>query len=182
MIYGWMHIAEMGNWREVVDEQDKLVESSGLMAETAHIFRIESQDLARGENPTLLKLWEWANQNPGHLVWYIHTKGVSRPEDENARLWRHYLQYFVIERWRDCRDALLDHDACGVDWTDGPDWVVDAWGGTTGRAARRAERPSWATSGGRRPSASHGPTSPISGTALIGMLPSSSLSGLPGQK
>jgi hypothetical protein len=26
------------------------------------------------------------------------------------------MGYFVVERWRDCLEALTDHDACGVNW------------------------------------------------------------------
>ena len=122
----------MGDWHEVLADQLALLSTSGLWA-ASKVKLCMGTDLARGENTTLLKLWEWCQDHPSEKVWYIHTKGVSRPGDENARLWRKYMEYFVIERWRDCEAALPNYDACGVDWAyPGASWVLEAWGGETG--------------------------------------------------
>jgi len=53
-------------------------------------------------------------------VLYYHTKGVtSERNHDNVNLdkvksWRHILEYFNIERWKDCVNSLKNHDICGV--------------------------------------------------------------------
>ena len=49
-------------------------------------------------------------------MWYIHTKGVTAPNNPNQRDWRKYMEYFTIERYEDCIKALETYDVCGVNW------------------------------------------------------------------
>lgn len=135
-IYGFMHIALMGNWREIVSEQLDLIKKSGLF-NNSKIFACivgdhqnESLDLLDGieilqkdnnlelfEFITLKQLIKFCKINVDSKIWYIHTKGVARPDvREQENHWRQYMQYFVIEKWQQCVEALNSHDVCGAEW------------------------------------------------------------------
>lgn len=51
---------------------------------------------------------------------YIHSKGVSRTGTDinmwnnNIYLWRSYIEYFLIKRYKDCLEKLKDHDIVSV--------------------------------------------------------------------
>ena len=54
-------------------------------------------------------------------IMYLHTKGVSYPEDDSRRLpckmWKNYMEYFVIFQWKDCIEKLNgDYESCGCEW------------------------------------------------------------------
>jgi predicted O-methyltransferase YrrM len=51
------------------------------------------------------------------LVYYLHTKGVSRPpEDQYARYWRMLMLDRVVMNHQECVRELLRHDAVGTNW------------------------------------------------------------------
>jgi hypothetical protein len=65
---------------------------------------------------TLKWIRNYAKKNPGDYILYFHTKGISKlcPATES---WRHYMEYFVIEKWRDCIAKLEEgYDCCGILW------------------------------------------------------------------
>ncbi|WP_156472169.1 hypothetical protein [Gluconobacter japonicus] len=56
-------------------------------------------------------------------VCYIHTKGIrhfcikSNPNTlRSINSWRHFLEYGVLDRWKDCVSALYKHDVAGVNF------------------------------------------------------------------
>jgi len=68
---------------------------------------------------TLRQIYEHCVQHPYDLLYYFHSKGVRAPygslQHQLAKEWRTVMQYFQIERWRDCVSALLcGYDTCGV--------------------------------------------------------------------
>lgn len=68
------------------------------------------------ETKTLMWIRDYAKANPDDYVLYFHTKGITKmtpaPED-----WRHYMEYFAIEKWKNCVQKLNeDYDCCGVMW------------------------------------------------------------------
>lgn len=66
------------------------------------------------ETPTLKWIRDYAHQNPDDYILYFHTKGISRMS-QFTEDWRHYMEYFNIEKWRDCVQKLSDgYGACGV--------------------------------------------------------------------
>jgi hypothetical protein len=72
------------------------------------------------ETETLKWIKEYSQNNPGDYILYFHTKGISRitPATES---WRKYMEYFTIEKWRDCVQKLKEgYDCCGVEWR--TDW------------------------------------------------------------
>jgi len=138
-IYVYYHIAQMGNWKEVVVEQTTRLRKSGLYNETSKIltgvvgtqepirnlpekFKIlfHNPDLIPGEIPTLEALRQHALKE-NFLVLYIHTKGVSWKDHKKAynkeamTAWRKYLEYFCIDKWRECSAFLDEYDASGCE-------------------------------------------------------------------
>jgi hypothetical protein len=50
---------------------------------------------------------------------YFHSKGVN--QNPNAKGWREYMEYFVIENWKDCIEGLgVDYDTCGPELVQPP--------------------------------------------------------------
>ena len=131
------HVACMGNWREVVCEQMTTLTAAGIIPQ-AYVLGtedearwVESQGadiigqdprLDRYEIPTLTAAWEWAKANPAGSVLYLHTKGVSAPEDENKPAWRKLMMSALVEPIEANHALLARYDMVGVDWQNSPDY------------------------------------------------------------
>lgn len=137
-IIGCVHIATMNHWKNVVAELFKEIKDSGLMENTKIIylgilgkekffptndmdckFKIlcSKKSFSPAECLTLNKLREKTQQlQENHKIWYIHTKGVSKPKCKRRQNCRRYMSYFIIKKWRDCYKCLDSYDACGVNW------------------------------------------------------------------
>jgi hypothetical protein len=138
-IYVFWHVATMGNWEEVVEEQADVLERSGL-AKIAKIFvckvgpaswtprrgmhlALDQPTLDRFEFPTLKLLYD-ESQNKDFYCLYMHTKGVSKTVehwDANAKFYREKLHLKRIEdlwknekEWRQYMQHFLvkKHQQC----------------------------------------------------------------------
>lgn len=51
---------------------------------------------------------------------YFHLKGITHLNNQGIIDWRNYMEYWTIDRWRDCIE-LLDrgHDTCGTNYIHG---------------------------------------------------------------
>ena len=114
------------NWYHIVKSQLQKLEISGLYKRADKIYYnvysksednfllfnklIKSIDVdkkiqvVRYENnedeyATLIKLQNNCSLNPNGSTLYYHTKGTSRPYDDNINSWRECLEYFCIEKW-----------------------------------------------------------------------------------
>lgn len=68
------------------------------------------------EADTLKWIRDYAKDNPGDYVLYFHMKGITK-QNAATEDWRKYMEYFVIERWKDCIAKLDEgYDCCGVMW------------------------------------------------------------------
>jgi len=80
------------------------------------------------EGQTLIKLYEHCQTNDGY-VFYFHNKGMSSYTTHipgALKDWRHYMQYFDIEKWQDCVAKLDEgYDTVGVDWVERHDIKLD---------------------------------------------------------
>lgn len=65
------------------------------------------------EGQTLKQLYNRSLTNNEQLL-YIHTKGMSKRIAPTVHDWRRYLQYFMVEKWRDCVDQLKSNDLVTV--------------------------------------------------------------------
>lgn len=79
---------------------------------------------------TYIKMMEVCRDVPPNTkLWYIHSKGATTavfvppysPERKNpAAYWKEYMEYFIIERWRDCNSLLDSYDIVGTEWREHP--------------------------------------------------------------
>jgi len=87
---------------------------------------VRDPEIKHCENPTLNALYQEARSSPYFKAWYIHTKGISSSlrtvgtkempagDPEAIRDWRLVMEYFVIDRFKDCISILNQCDVCGV--------------------------------------------------------------------
>lgn len=141
----YIHVCTINQWEEVLERQLTLIETSGLYkrCQSIHLgvlgvgdlspfiarfpkisILFQNPEIALYERPTLLKLHQRCRGKNNLKVLYLHTKGVSRAfhpiVTPNIFDWACYMEYFLIERWRDCIEALKEHDVCGVNWRSAP--------------------------------------------------------------
>lgn len=80
------------------------------------------------EGQTLAKIYEHCLKEDGY-VFYFHNKGMSSYSTHipgAIKDWRHYMQYYNIEKWEDCIAKLDEgYDCCGVDWVERHDIKLD---------------------------------------------------------
>ena len=80
------------------------------------------------EGQTLAKIYEHCQQNDDY-VFYFHNKGISSYTTHipgAIKDWRNYMQYFNLEKWKDCVAKLDEgYDCCGVDWVERHDIKLD---------------------------------------------------------
>jgi hypothetical protein len=70
------------------------------------ITRTPHDLMPREERPTLMLLKEWCDESKEDSpILYFHTKGLTRP-GYNVELWRMYMEYYNIDRWRWAVSAL----------------------------------------------------------------------------
>lgn len=135
-MYIFYHVFTVNHWKEILLEQLDRMEKAGMLEDAAsggtkHLF--VSGDLEKvaelagegwiyhnstGEPDTLNQLRGIIPDDDVSL--YIHTKGVTRLDfKQNSTDWRKFMEYFVLDKWRDCVSALVEYDACGVNyWSD----------------------------------------------------------------
>lgn len=78
--------------------------------------------LTEGEHPTFIRLQQTADAS--HELFaalYLQQKGVSYSPDDwrynNCNRWREYLEWFCINKWRDCVTKLGEgYDCAGTEW------------------------------------------------------------------
>lgn len=136
------HIGQIGLGAFVYQQQIHRLYASGLIknADYIHFGVNGNQDLFnvpekaivkrntnwKEETETLISLRDFCKENPDYKVLYFHTKGVSK-NNLQTNAWRLYMEYFVIDRWKECVNYLNEYDCCGTDhyltgpttWSDG---------------------------------------------------------------
>lgn len=131
-IYGFMHIAACGNFRDIAIEQLNRLQKSGLLDATSklHVVVLGNATLPFLTQPpstcalaiktfSNLQLFErtclnWMREvaeksTEDDLVWYIHTKGVTswtKPQYPYCEKWRRLMESVVIDKWRQCRSTI----------------------------------------------------------------------------
>lgn len=65
---------------------------------------------------TLKWVKDYSKENTDDYVLFLHTKGITK-QNAATEDWRKYMEYFVIENWKDCITKLDEwYDCCGVMW------------------------------------------------------------------
>jgi hypothetical protein len=140
------HICCMNEWQKIVTEQLQVLQFCGLdhvsscvlgTANDAAWCQEEASkhgvsmtiatvinDFAEYENPTLMRLYEWAKDNEQGSVMYFHTKGVSASGDYIAlkRHWRRLMAKHTIAEWKRNLALLQVADMVGVSWQHLPNY------------------------------------------------------------
>lgn len=85
------------------------------------MFVKENSSLAEAVTLTQMKLFS-DSCDINQKILYFHTKGVSHfgtKHELPCRNWRHMMEYFLIEKWKDCVDRLNEgYDCCGINYQD----------------------------------------------------------------
>jgi hypothetical protein len=129
------HVAAMGDWRQVVEEQLALAGRVGLtlmrttfvgegidyLLEAARrhgvgLFVVRQDANVRHYETFAMLEVEALGRASDKPILYWHTKGVSAPWDEGKRRWRRVMQRVVVERWRENVDHLQRFNAVGFNW------------------------------------------------------------------
>lgn len=132
----FVHIATINNYESILNDIVSKI-NTGLLAHVDKVFLCYvgkyattdyggkydsiylSSNLGDFEFPTLDRLRSFCISNDCNVL-YLHTKGVSTPNNKCIEDWRDYMLYFTAERFAECLEALNEHDTCGVDLRESP--------------------------------------------------------------
>ena len=122
------HIAQMGMSAFIYQQQLHRLYTSGLIEAADYIhfgvngdgelFNVPEKVVVvqnknwKEETETLISLRDFCNRNPDYKVLYFHTKGVSKGT-LTVNAWRLMMEYFVIDKWRECVEKLNEYDCVG---------------------------------------------------------------------
>ena len=122
------HIAQMGMSAFIYQQQLHRLYTSGLIGAADYIhfgvngdnelFNVPDKVVVvqnknwKEETETLISLRDFCNRNPDYKVLYFHTKGVSKGT-LTVNAWRLMMEYFVIDKWRECVEKLNEYDCVG---------------------------------------------------------------------
>jgi hypothetical protein len=133
----FFHVACMYNWKLVFEETmqqlhrngfdnvnltvlgtsadlDWIYNSSkGLSMNVTVIFH--EDELANFEKPAMFAIENFAKENEGYVL-YLHSKGVSSPNDITKAKWRRLMLKQLVDNWESCINQLADYDVIGVNW------------------------------------------------------------------
>jgi len=135
----YFHIGTIGQYQKIFEEIYTEIDESGLLDKVdiinlcivgqGDLFIPEEEkvklhrdlDVKSGEFFTLNLLKEFCDSaEENYRVLYIHTKGVTTPDNECIVDWRKYMTYFNVNQYQKCFDALDEYDSCGVDLVENP--------------------------------------------------------------
>lgn len=122
------HISQMGLGAFIYQQQIHRLYTSRLISEASHIhfgvngnkelYNVPKISIVKynsnwkEETETLISLRDFCKENPDHKVLYFHMKGVTK-ESINGESWRLMMEYFVIDKWKECIEYLNEYDAVG---------------------------------------------------------------------
>jgi len=129
------HVCAVNNYKSIVRDQLSKIIFSGLFDVVSDVFVTIVGEFADDceqflsqfgpkvkvikkdkfdtsfERLTLLNIPNYIDKTD--LFLYIHSKGVTKPENEAVQDWRWMMEYFLIKRWRECLKALESHHVVG---------------------------------------------------------------------
>lgn len=143
----YMHVNDLPGAWTVLEEQLNRIEESGLL-DAAEVLNMcingkmenfegvkqalseytkiryvhVATDAQRFEYPTLDFLKRECDATTEDFnICYLHLKGLTRLNDPNVVDWRHFMEYFNIDRWEDCVQRLtLGYDTVGINYIEAP--------------------------------------------------------------
>ena len=136
------HVSQIGLGAFLYQSQVHRLYTSGIIQFASHIhfgvngdqelFNVpENTFIKRNynwneETETLISLRDFCKDNPDYKVLYFHMKGVTK-QNLNGESWRLMMEYFVIDKWKECVELLNEYDVVGSNlkvlgpttWSDG---------------------------------------------------------------
>ena len=132
----YIHVACLNNYEEIFNNLIKFIKESdlydavdeircGVLGIQSEKFKniinehtklkivLEGEDLKLYESFTLNKMIEDSKIENSYIL-YLHTKGCTKPNNNNVKSWVDYLCYFNITKWKLCLKYLSDNDMVGV--------------------------------------------------------------------
>lgn len=125
------HIGQIGLGAFIYQSQLHRLYTSGLLKQVDYIhfgvngnqelFNVPEKAIIKRntnwkeETETLISLRDFALANSDYKILYIHTKGSSKNTLE-SQSWRLMMEYFVIDRWKECVEYLNEYDCVGQTW------------------------------------------------------------------
>jgi hypothetical protein len=135
----YFHIATIGKYQEIFDEIYSQIVKSNLINEVEIInlcivgggkLEVSLNEKIKiyrdlyvetGEFFTLNLIKQFSESTEQNFkILYIHTKGVTTPDNLCIDDWRQYMTYFNVNQYRKCFDMLDEYDSCGVDLVSEP--------------------------------------------------------------
>lgn len=80
------------------------------------------------ERFTLYRIKPLINDNDKIL--YIHSKGVTKPDNKIVYLWRTHMEYFLIKKCDECIKYLDNYDVVGVEYSPTKQFSGNFWWST----------------------------------------------------
>lgn len=130
----FVHVATIGNYQEVVNEIFNSLNKTNLInkADSINICVVgdgelniptnwnikisQISDINIGEFYTLKQIeTHCKNTITNDKILYVHTKGVTWPNNECINDWRKYMLYFNVEQHEQAVTELKNYDTYGVD-------------------------------------------------------------------
>ena len=135
----YFHIATIGKYQDIFDEiysqiiESNLINQVGsinlcivgqgdlMIQENDKIKIYQDSDISSGEFFTLDLLKTFSDSvEKNHKILYLHTKGVTTPDNSCIEDWRKYMTFFNINQYEKCLYSLNQYDSCGVDLVNDP--------------------------------------------------------------
>ncbi|MEM6504636.1 MAG: class I SAM-dependent methyltransferase [Planctomycetota bacterium] len=108
----WEKIVDSG----LIDKADsfKLIMNGPGNCSISH-EKIEMITVSQHSNESMSanRIKRFAKKYRGYIL-YLHSKGVTKPEQTNIRSWVDCMEYFLIEKHDECIKALESYKACGI--------------------------------------------------------------------
>jgi hypothetical protein len=136
------HIFQYNLGAFIYQQQVHRLYTSGLIQEASHIhfgvngnqelFNVPEKTIVKinknweDELDTLISLKDFCKENPDYKVLYFHTKGVSK-NTLQLNAWRLYMEYYTIDKWRECVEYLNEYDCCGTDCYNSKEMFLDKY-------------------------------------------------------
>lgn len=135
----YFHVATIGKYQEIFDEICSEILNSGLINEIislnicivgegnliinpnlkVKVYRNSFIDSGEFFTLELLKTFAESTEE-NYKILYVHTKGVTTPNNQCIVDWRKYMTYFNVNQYEKCFNALDTYDSCGVDLVSEP--------------------------------------------------------------
>lgn len=91
------------------------IEHGGLLP-NVEVLKL-SDNIESFEFPTLDLLKKTCKEDDCNVC-YVHTRGVTHPNEPCAVDHRHYMSYFMLEKYDICIEKLKTYDTVGVDYSE----------------------------------------------------------------